>query len=95
MRARQPQAKILILARFPRGQIPRASWREIAAANAAVYAELADDETVFYTDIGERFFNTDGSFKRELWGSPGVGMQGPAFEVWAEELQPWLDRFVR
>jgi hypothetical protein len=24
-----------------------------------------------------------------------VGTQAAAYEVWAEELQPWLNRFVR
>jgi hypothetical protein len=98
IRARQPQAKILLLADFPRGQLTRESWREIAALNAAVFAELTDDETVFYADFGERFYLPDGSYNRELWGMPGpagVGAQVPLFELWAEALQPWLDRFVR
>jgi beta-glucosidase len=97
LRARQPQAKILLFAPFPRGQSEREPWREIAEANAAAYAELADDETVFYVDISERFFRNDGSFNSEMWSrsSPNIGIQPLAFEVWAEELQPWLDRFVR
>jgi hypothetical protein len=28
-------------------------------------------------------------------GPVSVGTQTAAYEVWAEELQPWLDRFVR
>ena len=73
-------------------------WREIAAANAAAFDELVDDETVFYADFGERFFLPDGSYNGDIWGIPGpagVGAQPPLYEVWAEELQPWLDRFVR
>jgi len=93
IRARQPQAKILLLAAFPRGQQPREPWREIAAQNAAALAGLVDDETVFYADIGERFFYSDGSFNCALWSYGGIRPR--AFEVWAEELQPWLDRFVR
>ena len=98
IRARQPQAKILLFAAFPRGRLQREEWREIAESTAAAHAELVDDEIVFYVDIGERFFRPDGSFNSEMWGMPGragVGIQTPAFEVWAEELQPWLDRFVR
>ena len=98
IRARQPQAKILLLAGFPRGRLTRESWREITEANAGVLAQLADGETVFYADFGERFYLPDGSYNREYWGMPGpagVGAQVPLFELWAEELQPWLDRFVR
>jgi hypothetical protein len=98
IRARQPQAKILLMAPFPRGFLQREAWREVAAANAPVYAKLADGKTVFYTNIGERFFLPDGTHNSEMWTkpmAPSVGIHEPGFKVWAEELQPWLDRFVR
>jgi len=92
-RSRQPQAKILIFAAFPRGAdtAPR-----MAEANAAI-ATLADNETVFYIDIGKRFFRPDGSFNYSMWSldTANRGIQTSAFKVWAEELQPWLARFVR
>jgi hypothetical protein len=96
IRARQPQAKILMLAPFPRGRQTIQEWRELAAADAAAVAGLVDDEIVFYADIGERFYRPDGSYNGDVWGgSAGVGAQQALYEVWAEALQPWLDRFVR
>jgi hypothetical protein len=100
VRARQPQAKMLLSAAFPRGQLNREQWRDVAEANAEVYRTLADDNTVIYVNIGERFFLPDGSHNQEMWRSPqsgvgNVGTQTPAFEAWAEELEPWLDRFGR
>ena len=97
IRARQPRAKILLLAAFPRGFQTLRESRELAAANAAAFAQLVDGETVFYADFGERFYRSDGSYNADLWGSgpAGVGAQAPLYDVWAEELQPWLDRFVR
>ena len=47
IRARQPQAKILILPPFPRGRLRREQWRTVADANAVAYRKLADDSTVF------------------------------------------------
>jgi hypothetical protein len=90
IRARQPQAKILIFAAFHREQTFQ-EWREVAAANATVFAGLVDDETVFYDDYGERFYGPDGSFRPDMWRSPEPAL----YAMWAEELQPWLDRFVR
>jgi hypothetical protein len=32
------------------------------------------------------------------WGMPepvGVGIQPPAYEILAEQLEPWVERFVR
>jgi hypothetical protein len=93
VRSRQPQAKILIFAGFPRGADtnPR-----MAEANAAI-STLADNETVFFIDIGKRFFRPDGSFNYTMWSldTANRGIQTSAFKVWAEELQPWLSRFVR
>ncbi len=101
IRARQPQAKILLLAPVPRGIGPMAArnqWKEVADANAAVISKLTDGETVFYADFGERFFFPDGAYNHDYWGMPGsagVGIQPPAYEVLAEELEPWVERFVR
>jgi hypothetical protein len=98
IRARQPPAKILILPPFPRGWLRREQWRTVADANAVAYRRLADDSTVFYANFGDRFFLPDGSHNQDMWtipGPPNAGIHEPGFKVWAEELQPWLDRFVR
>jgi len=96
IRTRQPQAKILLSIAFPRGGLHRSQWRDVADANAAVYRKLADEKTVFSVNIGERFFLPDGSYNKGMWqdGGANAGAQTPAFEAWAEELKPWLDRFV-
>lgn len=86
IRARQPQAKILLMGPLPRG--PGGGWRW----RNAVLAPLADDETVFFVDISDRFFRPDGSFDYTM--SKLGGTATPAFEAWAEELEPWFNRFV-
>jgi hypothetical protein len=76
----------------------REEWRTVADANAVAYRRLTDDSTVFYANFGERFFRPDGSHDQEMWtipGPPNAGIHEPGFKAWAEELQPWLDRFVR
>ena len=100
IRARQPQTKILLMAPVPRGISPlttHQAWREAADLNAAVIDKLTDDETVFYANFGDRFFLPDGSYNHAYWNAPGgvgVGMQPATFELWAEELEPWIKRFV-
>jgi beta-lactamase regulating signal transducer with metallopeptidase domain len=96
IRMRQPQAKILLFAPLPRG-LTLEAWRQSARANATLFAELVDDETVFYTDVGERFYLPDGTFNGATWSNDiaNRGTQTSAYEIWAEALQPWLDRFVR
>jgi beta-glucosidase len=91
-RARQPQARILLFGFFPRSEVH--SGRQ---GNAAI-SKLADNDTVFYVDMSDRFFRPDGTHNDDMWrmsGPPNTGIQRPAFEVWAEVLQPWINRFVR
>jgi hypothetical protein len=101
IRARQPQAKILLIAAVPRGididsDVRLESWRRVADANAAVIAQLTDGKTVFYDDFGEHFFLPDGSYNRDYWSmAAGQGPQAPMYEVLAKALEPWIDRFVR
>lgn len=96
IRLRQPQAKILLFAPLPRGR-SLAAHQQWAEANAAAFNRYVDGEVVFYTDIGEQFYLPDGSFNTETWSDQVAnrGTQAAAFEIWAEQLQPWLDRFVR
>jgi hypothetical protein len=96
IRQRQPLAKVLLFAPLPRdGTVD--SWRSKAESNETLFADLVDDETVFYADIGERYFNSDGSFKRETFDLDFAnrGSQVEAYEIWADAMQPWIDRFVR
>ena len=100
IRARQPEAKILLTTPIPRGLTPsdssRESWRQVADTNAGVIAQLTDGKTVFYADFGEQFFLPDGSYNHDYWNGPaGVGAQPAAYEVLAKALEPWIDRFVR
>lgn len=92
IRARQPQARILLFASFPRSAVHAGRL-----ANPAL-SKLGNNETVFFIDLSDRFFRADGSHNDDMWrmsGPPDAGIQTPAFEVWAESLRPWLDRFVR
>ena len=92
IRARQPQARILLFGVFPRSK----EGAEPVMLNAAL-AALRNNNTVFFIDMSKRFFRADGSFEEGMWhlGPPDPGVQKLAFKAWAEELQPWLDRFVR
>lgn len=97
---RQPQARILLMPPFPRGFQDHDQWVQVAYENQMALSQLVDGDRVFYADIGERFFLPDGSHNNAMWaraGIPGVGVgiQPLAFDVIAEELQPWVDRFVR
>ncbi len=65
MRQDFPDAKILLLAIFPRGRARRSRARKIAEINAII-ARLDDDKHVFYLDIGAKFLDENGRLPAEL-----------------------------
>src|SRR6185436_16987039 len=64
MRSDFPQAKILLLAIFPRG-LPGDSVRDKIAEINRIISKLDDQRHVFYLDIGPRFLDEKGYFLKD------------------------------
>lgn len=86
-RRRQPQAKVLVLGVFPRGAEAdnpyRAAIREINEG----LAKLADNENVFYMDIGDQFLEPDGTLSTDIMPD-GLHPNETGYRIWAEAIQP-------
>jgi beta-glucosidase len=83
-----PEAKILLLAIFPRsgpGTRVRAQLDEI---NKTI-ATLHDNQHVFYQDIGSKFLADDGSIPRDIM-SDGLHPTSKGYEIWAEAVHDTL-----
>jgi len=65
-RRHQPQADVLILGIFPRGEEPDNPYRASIAQINSRLADLANDETIFYMDIGPEFLTEDGTLTAEI-----------------------------
>ena len=82
---RQPNAKILLLGVFPRGAAAdnpfRASIKEI---NSHLQA-LADNERVFYMDIGDKFLAPDGTLPTAIMPD-GLHPNTQGYRIWAEAI---------
>lgn len=85
IRQRQPDAKLLLLAIFPRGQAADDPFRaQIKAVNAEL-AKLNDNQRIFFMDIGDKFLNPDGTLNTTLMpDNLHPGEKG--YEVWAEAI---------
>jgi N-acetylglucosamine-6-sulfatase len=85
IRKRQPGAKVLLLGVFPRGPAAenpfRASIKEI---NEHLKA-LADNKTVFYMDIGDKFLTADGTLTPEIMPD-GLHPSTQGYRIWAEAI---------
>jgi lysophospholipase L1-like esterase len=66
LRARQPQAQVLLLGILPREPTPALPLRQTVIQTNALIAGLADGSTVHFLDIGPAFLQADGTISRAV-----------------------------
>jgi len=92
VRQRQPEAKIVLMAIFPRGPKPDATRAKVDAVNKLI-AGLDGKDGVTFLDIGAKFLEPDGSITRETMGD-FLHPTAKGYEIWAQELEPVLGRLL-
>jgi beta-glucosidase len=93
IRRRLPQAQILLLAIFPRGETPADLTRRHNARINALLPALADGRHIHHLDIGAAFLDQDGRLSREVM--PDLLHLSPqAYETWARAIAPTLNRLM-
>ena len=89
IRARQPQARILLLGLLPRDALPDAPIRSAHARLNKIIATFADERTIFFLDIGGAMTNADGTLTRDVMPD----LLHPAekgYAIWAAQMAPSL-----
>ncbi len=93
-----PNAKLLVLGIFPRGEDPKnpgveAVRKKLAAVNSAL-AKLDDGKQTRYLDIGAKFTGTDGIISKEIMAD-FLHPTHKGYEIWAEAMQPLLSEMMK
>jgi lysophospholipase L1-like esterase len=93
IRERQPQAKLLLLAIFPRadapsegharGDAPNDGHREGIAQVNDFIKTLADNKSIFFMDINQKFLQLDGTLTAEIMPD-FLHPSEKGYEIWAE-----------
>ena len=92
LRQKLPQTKVLILAIFPRGEKPNPQ-REKNAKASAIAAKMADDNNVYFLDIGDKFLTPDGTLTKEIM--PDYLHLSPAgYDIWAASIEPSVAKLM-
>jgi lysophospholipase L1-like esterase len=89
-----PDAKIMLLAIFPRGSSPNDSNRRKCEEANKIIAKLHDGQHVFFTDINSKFLKPDGS----LIGFRPTDNLHPVeegYEIWASAVVPTLKSWIQ
>lgn len=89
IRKRQPQAKVLLLALFPRGEKPDDLLRRHNARINALLPALADGKRVFFLDIGPQLMNPDGTLSKDILPD-FLHLSPQGYDLWARSLEATL-----
>jgi lysophospholipase L1-like esterase len=94
MRKDFPDAKILLLAIFPRS-VPGDPVRDKIAEVNRVVSRLDDQRHVFYLDIGNRFLDDKGVFLPDTFRGDNLHPQAKGYDIWGAEVQDKLARLLK
>lgn len=95
LRAKQPQAKILLLAVFPRGEVasPNPGRDKLNQVNAII-SKLDDGKHVYYLDIGGKFLQPDGSLTKDIMPD-FLHLSGAGYQIWADSIGTKLAELMK
>ena len=95
IRTKQPQAKILLLAVFPRGEkaTPNPGRAKLKEVNAMI-AKLDDGKNINFLDIGEKFLQPDGSITKEIMPD-FLHLSTAGYQIWADAISPKLAELMK
>jgi beta-glucosidase len=94
MRTDFPNAKVLLLAVFPRGN-PGDSVRDKIAEINRIIARLDDQRHVFYLDIGAKFLDASGMFLPGTFRPDNLHPVAKGYDIWGGAVKDKLAELMR
>ena len=94
LRTNFPDAKILLLAVFPRS-VPGDPIRDKIAEVNRIIARLDDQKHVFYLDIGAAFLDDKGFFLPETFRPDNLHPIAKGYEIWGEAIRAKLAELLK
>ena len=88
-----PQTKVLLLAIFPRGASANDELRLINDAINERISKFADNERVFYLDVGDKFLAEDGTLPKSIMPDL-LHPNEEGYEIWAQAMEPALTKLL-
>jgi lysophospholipase L1-like esterase len=94
MRKDFPNAKILLLAIFPRST-PGDPVRDKIAEVNNIISKLDDQQHVFYLDIGPKFLDEKGYFLPDAFRGDNLHPQAKGYDIWGAAVKDKLAELMR
>ncbi|HNQ72434.1 MAG TPA: platelet-activating factor acetylhydrolase IB subunit [Verrucomicrobiota bacterium] len=93
IRARVPEARLVLLGIFPRGQTFGPQRGKLLQVNQAL-AKRADGHQVRYVDFGSQLIEADGSIAKEIMPDY-LHLTEKGYTIWANAIEPQLQEILR
>jgi lysophospholipase L1-like esterase len=94
LRKNFPNAKILMLAIFPRG-VPGDPVRDKVAEVNRIIQRLDDKQHVFYLDIGPKFLDARGYFLPDTFRPDNLHPIAKGYEIWGEAVKETIAELLK
>lgn len=94
MRHDFPDAKILLLAIFPRG-VPGDPLRDKIADVNKIIQKLDDQKHVFYMDIGPKFLDEKGAFLPDAFRADNLHPLAKGYDIWGQAVKEKLAQLMK
>jgi lysophospholipase L1-like esterase len=94
LRTHFPDAKILLLAIFPRG-LPNDPVRDKIAEANRIIARLDDRRHVFFLDIGAKFLDANGEFLPEAFRPDNLHPAAKGYDIWGAAVKDTLTELLK
>lgn len=88
IREKQPKAKLVLTAIFPRGKDGNDFCRKYNATVNREIVKFADGKDIVWLDFNDRFLNADGTLPQKMFPD-FLHPTGDGYEIWAEEALPY------
>jgi beta-glucosidase len=93
LQATNPKIKILLLGIFPRGANGDDPLRQINIKTNAIISQFADQQQVFYLDIGDQFMSDNGTLNQELMPDR-LHLNEAGYLTWAKAIDPMVSKLL-
>jgi beta-glucosidase len=94
LQQRLPNAKVLLLAVFPRDAKPDGQLRQINNGVNALIKNYADNKKIFFADINSVFLTKEGVLPEEIMPDL-LHPNEKGYELWAKALEPHLQKLLK
>jgi lysophospholipase L1-like esterase len=92
IKAKQPQARFLLLGIFPRSEKPDATRAKNEEVNTII-AKMEDNKSIKYLDIGDKFLAADKTLPKDIMPD-FLHPNAKGYDIWAQAIEPTVKQLL-